>query len=926
MTAPDAPDRRPWRVVADAPATTGVLALVGLALGAGALVLGTYEPAAYPRVDPYLTPFFGPHELNASILLMAPPFDSGGQRRAHLAVVLLVAGLVLWTLRGRREPLVPERLLRWLAPLPLALAAALLWSSPGATAGAIAARGFALLLVLGLGFSRSRRPLHAVLGLAALGLLAVAVAPAPFWRLDLAPFAERIVSIEWHFAMVVGPADLLAAGARLFGDVTPVYGAWPAVLAGAAGRWRGPLTWGDDVRLLQGAQALYLLGAALLYWRHGRRRGAWLFAGLVLVVPWYHFSQPGLQNPNLTPWRLVAMPLALLAATGLARRGPLFTAVGAGAIAGTAVLANLESGLALLGGFLAFVALRFRLLERTAGLEARFRAGAAFAFGLVVSLLALCLAVRVLLGHWPDLGRLPEIVAVAAFVSRSGYSGMALPPDVYPLLMTAHAAVVLLGTARARSAGFRPAFRALVATTLLLFLAYYANRPHPASVAPMQLLYGFLLVDLLRGLAARVARRRLSPAGALGAAALLVVAAPPTFDRLVIAAGQVREGLGGLGRAATASGVRLPPEWEGQARDRAAFLRSLGTRSVYLTADSYLTSKLAGPPAPPFLDLAAESIGRAGYRRALERLFRASPERVYLDAPGTLAHDDSLFRPFYEEARRDLGRDYRRRGVRSGWEVWTRVGDDLRERPPPEDWDRSPRIVAVGGASVEGRGLRAAWPERLGIALRGRGIAASVLNAGMDGQTVAGHEALLGRGLTSLRPRVTLLQAGLHDAPLVAQALVDGRMDLATRERLDLPGRRPARVMEACRTSWLPVYRERLASLLAAYRSAGLHPVLVTQPALFGPGKDPSTGVDLATVVVHPAARINGALAREALEAYNDVARDSARAAGVPLIDLADGFPRDSRLFEDLVRLSDDGAEEAAGRLAAALGALLEEE
>ncbi len=88
-------------------------------------------------------------------------------------------------------------------------------------------------------------------------------------------------------------------------------------------------------------------------------------------------------------------------------------------------------------------------------------------------------------------------------------------------------------------------------------------------------------------------------------------------------------------------------------------------------------------------------------------------------------------------------------------------------------------------------------------------------------------------------------------------------------------------------------------------------------------GRDPATGLNLATLAVHPEAGINGALAWDVLEAYNDEVRELGRTEGAPVIELARTLPKDSRLFEDFVRLSEAGAEEAARRVAEPLFSML---
>jgi len=84
-----------------------------------------------------------------------------------------------------------------------------------------------------------------------------------------------------------------------------------------------------------------------------------------------------------------------------------------------------------------------------------------------------------------------------------------------------------------------------------------------------------------------------------------------------------------------------------------------------------------------------------------------------------------------------------------------------------------------------------------------------------------------------------------------------------------------------------------VGALVALARGAGIEPVWLTQPALYGDARDVTTGVDLARVKVN--GRGNGLLEWQLLELHNDVVRALARADNVQVIDLARELPKDSR-------------------------------
>ena len=289
--------------------------------------------------------------------------------------------------------------------------------------------------------------------------------------------------------------------------------------------------------------------------------------------------------------------------------------------------------------------------------------------------------------------------------------------------------------------------------------------------------------------------------------------------------------------------------------------------------------------------------------------------------------------------------------------------------PPPDfaDWLT---LVAIGGSTTEDAYLTAgrSWPEQLGAALERPLRRLWVNNAGLDGHSTLGHGLLLEQIVIDLRPNVALFLVGINDLGASAEALerlraepplhvriarrsalwaaavnlrryLDAQEFALEREERDprrLPkGRTGPRLRESLLPShqreYLPGYRERVRRLVEQSRANGILPVLVTQPALYGPVVDPTTGVDLSEILIVLRVRhdkpglVDGALAWELLEAYNDVLRDEARRAGVDLVDLAHRMPKDSRLYYDLIHYTNEGAarvaEIVAGELCPVLAA-----
>lgn len=292
--------------------------------------------------------------------------------------------------------------------------------------------------------------------------------------------------------------------------------------------------------------------------------------------------------------------------------------------------------------------------------------------------------------------------------------------------------------------------------------------------------------------------------------------------------------------------------------------------------------------------------------------------------------------------------------------VLSRNSLGLRGPEPPASFATALTVIAVGGSTTESRYQSDGdtWPERTGRALAPHFRDLWINNAGLDGHSTYGHLMLLEQYLVALRPCVLLFLVGINDvgresakrvddamqgdigvSPFTrlarvsalaatlqnlgraeeartARLFVFGDLNLNRLPHLTYSGRRPEKALREHRENYLPGYRDRLEGMVRICRKAGIVPVFITQPALYGPVIDDRTGVDLATMVVNDAQKINGGLAWNILELYNDVTREVGRENGVAVVELARALPKSSRLFYDFVHFTDAGAQQVAAIVA----------
>jgi lysophospholipase L1-like esterase len=273
----------------------------------------------------------------------------------------------------------------------------------------------------------------------------------------------------------------------------------------------------------------------------------------------------------------------------------------------------------------------------------------------------------------------------------------------------------------------------------------------------------------------------------------------------------------------------------------------------------------------------------------------------------------------------------------------------FRGAPPPAAFQDYLTIVTVGGSTTECFYLSDGhtWPDLLGQDLARDFNRVWINNAGLDGATTYRHIILMEDYLIKLRPKVLLFLIGINDVGagnlnatgphrghylrnlwraflyrsevysleqnlyhyLIAQSrgLRHTEINLREIETLDHPSEATARqTLQDYRTNSLPFFAQRVEKLIQISRAHGIEPVLITQPTLYGPGVDRTTGVNLATLKVQD--HFNGLMMYDVIELYNQVTRQVAQKHGVLLIDLARELPRNSAYYYDYLHYTEPGA------------------
>jgi hypothetical protein len=526
--------------------------------------------------------------------------------------------------------------------------------------------------------------------------IAVALAAAYLAALIVPGFTEPLqlivdtpfdlTQVELHIAMVIQPSSMLAAGHRLFRDITPEYGVLVPTLLGSVERHAGLLDVGGQVRFTQLSQVAFLVLATVVLYRI-RHRVLPALLPLAMVGPYLSSAGLALWHANQSGVRHLGFPIGLLALQiaqhwDTRRQALVLGFVGAGLL-----MLNFETGIALVCGFGFYLYLQSQAprLRNLAAMLVWAVLGSIAAFALFVVIH------RVGLGAWLTPSDL--LAGLRHYESRlaRNFSGSLLfVPGTYnenlayvplALVMVFHGSYLVLSSAlRARGRRLEPDERFVAATSLvlLLWLGYYFNFPAWWNLWIPLFLYGAILTclydsDRLRAALARPIEILKRPWWALVVLLMLMVCGVSHVDLVKFDRGQLAPPWRSRDEGAMVSGVLVPTPLAGPLLEKADYLRRIARdgRVAYATLNADFMPVMSGVYQTGmqrnFFSLASsdDDIRRTVAEIAQSHVLKFLTDDI--DAPLRVAEPR---RSFQQRVRRIVAEYFVFVGMESGWDVW----------------------------------------------------------------------------------------------------------------------------------------------------------------------------------------------------------------------------------------------------------------
>jgi lysophospholipase L1-like esterase len=284
----------------------------------------------------------------------------------------------------------------------------------------------------------------------------------------------------------------------------------------------------------------------------------------------------------------------------------------------------------------------------------------------------------------------------------------------------------------------------------------------------------------------------------------------------------------------------------------------------------------------------------------------------------------------------------------------------FRGEEPPANFTDYLTIISVGGSTTECFYLNdhQTWSNILENNLKNDFKNLWINNAGLDGTSTFGHIVLLEDYMVKLKPKVIIFLVGLNDVGSGDNRLSDNRMvngersglpyvaslkkivtksetylfavnlwrnwkarkmgvehqdlDLDKLKEIEVPENKISESIQMHKEKYISGYQDRLLKIIKICQDNSIVPVFVTQSSLYGKGFDDITGKNLETMQ-YGNTNMNGRMAWEILELYNNTTRGVASLHGLLLIDLARKMPKSSKYYYDLHHYNYDGAQKVAG-------------
>ena len=493
-----------------------------------------------------------------------------------------------------------------------------------------------------------------------------------------------------HYSFIIGHADKLSQGDKLFEEVSPKYGMLITVFIAGLEKVRGHfLSLGNTMKMVQISEIVFLFFAMVLYWRLSGRRMLVCFIPMLFLVKWYYSSSNIIIPMNHSPIRTAGLTFAIFVLFWLRNSSLWLLGTAGGCLMAIALLNNVESGLACSVGVSAFLFLRSRKYGASI-FQNLFKLVLFAIFGFLLMWLVFSLVCFVVLGVPFGLSGLTEYI-VPAFRGAAGSWATPDPMGWWPIFMFLHVSFGVVYFSFSKRISFRETYLCSIGVMFLVWFVYFINRPEPTYLCSFYFLYGFFVIDLQLRLLKSLRAIRVVSFDVLFLVLPLVLIYSQAADAMNWAINPfdwrvnnfvrwqvplVKKGLPQTVDAVHIGGVYLSQGYAHSLVVRSGFLKSkavksIDQRAIYFTPDSFLIPRVSGILSWQEFSDPLEAMNKKYYDRMIQSVKNSVFDEIYFEA-----RDEKKLLNYggmFQMVRRDLSKDFEKVRVESGWEIWRRI-------------------------------------------------------------------------------------------------------------------------------------------------------------------------------------------------------------------------------------------------------------
>lgn len=473
-----------------------------------------------------------------------------------------------------------------------------------------------------------------------------------------------VVNVVSHYAGVLGPMVKVSLGVSP-DRIRLNYGAF-SLIASLSTFFVARLDLRDMFNVVMFFQAAFIVALFVAAYLYDRSKSLLLMAFVaILVAPFAATIHPSTYYPNQSGLRYLGLLLGLISLK-LIKPGRE-KGLGLGLVASALVFYNPETGAAIGLG------MAFRQILTGMSVVGRIRGAIEY---FLTFLVGFGLGVAVLLGVlFYVVGVHPANFSPYLFRFASGYGGLEFRPNSWVFLMVLGGATIMLHSSARAAQGLlteAQGTRAAIGATLLVWMSYYVNRPHPWDLWTLVMLLLFAVADWMTFRQWHVAVERFRRGRLTLAFAAVVGVVPP----LAIQNASDIWGFLFAKSPPTArfSGVGVPASIESEISQKSATVKKLVAthQLVYISLASILVALDSRVPSGLVEDDAfSEAPTMTDVRHIAVEVLSRNPELVLFDLPNeTISRLFPNRTALLERIKALIGGAYRYAGPQGNWAVW----------------------------------------------------------------------------------------------------------------------------------------------------------------------------------------------------------------------------------------------------------------